>query len=95
MRDPTEFCNQELFPFLDDPSIKPTNNRAERQLRPIVIMRKLTFGNPSDLGASNQAAIMSIIENGVLNHVEPLNIFFALSVKLWTPLVELHKARSS
>ena len=47
--------NQELFIFLDDPSVEPTNNRAERQLRPMVIMRKLTFGNRSDLGASNQA----------------------------------------
>jgi hypothetical protein len=85
--------NQELFIFLDDPSIEPTNNRAERQLRPMVIMRKLTFGNRSDSGASNQAAIMSIIETGVLNDVEPLDILLALSVKPLTSLVELPKAR--
>lgn len=85
--------NQELFIFLDDPSVEPTNNRAERQLRPMVIMRKLTFGNRSDLGASNQAVIMSIVETGVLNDVEPLDIFLALSVKPLTSLVGLPKAR--
>jgi len=43
--------NQEIFTFLDNPLIEPTNNRAERQLRPNVIMRKVTFGNRSELGA--------------------------------------------
>ena len=86
--------NQEMFIFLDDPTIEPTNNRAERQLRPMVIMRKLTFGNRSDLGASNQAVIMSIAETGVLNDVEPLDIFLALSVKPLTSFIELPKARS-
>jgi FtsZ-binding cell division protein ZapB len=85
--------NQELFVFLDDPSVEPTNNRAERQLRPMVIMRKLTFGNRSNLGASNQAMIMSIIETGVLNDVEPLDIFLALSVKPITSFVELPRIR--
>ena len=37
--------NQELFAFLDNPLVEPTNNRAERQLRPNVILRKITFGN--------------------------------------------------
>jgi hypothetical protein len=37
--------NQELFTFLDNPLVEPTNNRAERQLRSNVIMRKITFGN--------------------------------------------------
>lgn len=43
--------NQELFIFLDNPLVEPTNNRAERQLRPCVIMRKLTLG-PSIEGLS-------------------------------------------
>jgi len=37
--------NQELFIFLDNPSVEPTNNRAERHLRPMVIMRR---GYPLD-----------------------------------------------
>ncbi|PJB49231.1 MAG: hypothetical protein CO103_06250 [Chloroflexi bacterium CG_4_9_14_3_um_filter_45_9] len=59
--------NQELFTFLDNPAVEPTNNRAERQLRPNVIMRKVTFGNRSALGAFNHAVIMSIIQTGILN----------------------------
>jgi len=59
----------------------------------MVIMRKLTFGNRSDLGASNQAVIMSIVETDVLNDVEPLGFFLALSVKPLTSLVGLPKAR--
>jgi len=85
--------NRELFIFLDNPSVEPTNNRAERQLRPMVIKRKLTFGNRSDLGASNEAVVMSVVETGVLNGVEPLNIFRALSEKPLTSFVQLPTAR--
>jgi len=54
--------------------------QAERQLRPMVIMRKLTFGNRSDSSAQNQAAIVSIVDTGVLNGIEPLDICLALSL---------------
>ncbi|MGQ9696362.1 MAG: IS66 family transposase [Thermodesulfobacteriota bacterium] len=36
--------------FLDNPKVEPTNNRAERQLRVNVIMRKITFGKRSSHG---------------------------------------------
>jgi hypothetical protein len=85
--------NQELFTFLDNPVVEPTNNRAERQLRPIVIMRKVTFGSRSALGALNQAVIMSIIQTGVLNGIEPLDICLALSFKPLTSLIELPRPR--
>ena len=86
--------NQELFTFLDNPHASPTNNRAERQLRPFVIMRKITFGNRSALGASNQAVMMSIIQTGILNGIEPLDISLALSLKPLTSFTELPKIRS-
>ena len=86
--------NQELFTFLDNPVIEPTNNRAERQLRPMVIMRKLTFGNRSALGALNQAVTMSVIQTGVLNGIEPLDICLALSVKPLASFAELPRTRS-
>ncbi len=85
--------NQELFTFLDNPLVEPTNNRAERQLRPNVIMSKITFGNRSALGASNHAVMMSIIQTGILNGIEPLNISLALSVKSLTSFTELLKIR--
>ncbi len=50
--------NNELLTFLDYPEVEPTNNRAERGLRPSVIMRKIMFGNRSEVGAKNHAIIM-------------------------------------
>ena len=85
--------NQELFTFLDNPAVDPTNNRAERQLRPMVIMRKVTFGNRSAAGALNQAVTMSVIQTGVLNGIEPLDICQALSLKPLTSFIELARPR--
>lgn len=39
-----------LFTFLDHPEVEPTNNRAERALRPAVIARKLSCGNKTQRG---------------------------------------------
>jgi transposase len=39
-----------LLGCLDDPAAEPTNNRAERALRPAVIARKLSCGNKTDVG---------------------------------------------
>ena len=86
--------NQELFTFLDNPAVDPTNNRAERQLRPMVIMRKVTFGNRTALGALNQAVTTSVIQTGVLNGIEPLDICLALSVKPLASFTELQRIRS-
>ena len=63
--------HDEILTFLDNPSIEPTNNRAERQLRPNVIMRKLTFGNRSDQGLRNHCVIMSLLETAKLNSRDP------------------------
>ena len=86
--------NQELFTFLDNPLLRRPIIALERQLRPKVIMRKITFGNRSSSGALNQAVMMSIIQTGILNGIEPLNILLALSVKPLTSLTELPKIRS-
>jgi hypothetical protein len=86
--------NQELFTFLDNPLVRQPIIALERQLRPKIIMRKITFGNRSSSGASNQAVMMSIRETSILNGIEPLNILLALSVKPLTSLTELPKIRS-
>ena len=71
--------NNELLTFLDYPEVEPTNNRAERGLRPSVIMRKIMFGNRSEAGARNHAIIMSIIQTGILNNKQALNLFLSLA----------------
>ncbi len=86
--------NQELFIFLDNPLLRQPIIALEWQLRPNVIMKKITFGNRSSSGASNQAVMMSIIQTGILHGIKPLNILLALSVKPLTSLTELPKIRS-
>ncbi len=81
--------NQELFTFLDYPEVEPTNNRAERQLRPSVIMRKITFGNRSLDGVESHQIITSIIHTGLLQGIKPLNIFKVLAERALTSLDEL------
>lgn len=49
-----------LFTFLYDQRVEPTNNLAERQLRPAVIARKLSGGNRSQRGARTHAILASL-----------------------------------
>ena len=54
-------CSKSLWRFLDVPGVSPTNNHAERQLRPLVISKKLTFGTQSDRGSRYIERIFSIV----------------------------------
>ena len=49
-----------LFTFLYQQTVEPTNNLAERQLRPAVIARKLSAGNRSQRGAQTHAVVASL-----------------------------------
>ena len=42
--------------FLHNPAIEPTNNRAERSLRPAVISRRLSHGTKNERGAPLQGS---------------------------------------
>jgi transposase len=50
-----------LLRFLEDPEIEPTNNRAERSLRPAVIARKVSQCSKTDQGAEAHAGFMSVL----------------------------------
>ena len=50
-----------LLRFLDDPGIEPTNNRAERALRPAVIARKVSQCSKNTRGAQTFAAFTSVV----------------------------------
>lgn len=73
--------HDQLLTFMDNTNVEPTNNRAERTLRPSVIMRKITFGNRTESGAANHSKIMSIIQSGILNGKEPIDVFRSLTQK--------------
>jgi transposase len=66
------YC-EALFTFLDHAEVPCDNNRAEREIRPAVIIRKNSLGNRSDHGAQVQAVLMSIYRTLKLRGQEPLN----------------------
>lgn len=51
-----------LFVFLYNDVVQPTNNAAERALRPAVIARKLSAGNRTAQGAKNHSILASVIQ---------------------------------
>jgi transposase len=51
-----------LLRFLNDPRIEPTNNRAERALRPAVIARKVSHCSKNERGARAVEAFVSVLE---------------------------------
>src|SRR5262245_57006054 len=49
-----------LLTFVEFAHVPPTNNQAEREIRPAVLMRKASYGNQSDRGADTRAVLMSV-----------------------------------
>lgn len=52
----------DLFRFVTDAQIDPTNNISERELRALVIIRKISNGSRSTRGANATAMLLSIIQ---------------------------------
>ena len=61
-----------LFTFLDHPDVSPTNNRAEREIRPAVIIRKNSLQNRSEKGTQCQSVFMSIYRTLKLRGHDPI-----------------------
>jgi transposase len=61
-----------LLRFLDDPTIEPTNNRAERALRPAVIARKVSQCSKNHRGAHATAVITSILQTAAKSNMDLL-----------------------
>ncbi len=50
-----------LYHWVKDRNVHADNNRAERELRPTVIARKVSFGSQSDAGAKTRSSLMSLL----------------------------------
>src|SRR3974377_53736 len=50
-----------LFHWSKSPRIPADNNRAERELRPLVIARKISFGSQSEAGARTRETLMTVL----------------------------------
>jgi transposase len=68
----------EWLVFVDDPRVPPTNNLAERKLRPLVVLRKITFGHRSEAGAKRMAKIMTIKETAKAHGHKASEFFYYL-----------------
>lgn len=84
--------NDELFVFMENPEIEPTNNFAERQLRANVIMRKIMFGNRSPAGVRAHVVIMSITQTYMLHGYNPYDIFLLLARNKLTTIFNKKRA---
>ena len=50
-----------MYQWVKDRRVPADNNKAERELRPTVIARKISLGSQSDAGAKTRGAIMTIL----------------------------------
>jgi hypothetical protein len=50
-----------FWTFVEQPGVEPTNNDAERALRPAVLWRKVSFGTQSAAGSAFVAAALTVI----------------------------------
>ena len=64
---------EKLLVFMTRRDVEPTNNGSERELRPSVIMRKVTGGFRSVWGAESYGDIRSIVATGRLAGRSPLD----------------------
>lgn len=61
-----------LFTFLTRDGVEPTNNRAERDLRPAVVVRKTGGCNKTQEGAKTHAVNASILATARKNGINPV-----------------------
>lgn len=55
--------NKNLLTAIVHPDVPLTNNHAERQIRPLVITRKISGGSQSLHGARTHAVLMSVVQS--------------------------------
>jgi transposase len=52
---------ERLYHWVEDRNVPADNNLAERELRPLVIARKISFGSQSDAGAKTREILMTVL----------------------------------
>jgi transposase len=65
----------ELFTFVRDPAVAPTNNAAERSLRPLVIARKVSGGTRSATGSRTRMILYSLGATAKLQGRDPTAVY--------------------
>ena len=60
------------------PPKQPTSSMAERARRPLVVLRKITFGHRSEAGAIRMARLMTVAETARRHGHRPSDIDYRL-----------------
>ena len=64
-----------LYHWVDNRNVPADNNRSERELRPTVIARKVSFGSQSEAGAKTREIMMSLLHTLKKRHQHPEDYF--------------------
>jgi transposase len=64
-----------LYHWADNRNVPAENNRSERELRPTVIARKVSFGSQSEAGAKTREILMSVLYTLKKRHAHPEDHF--------------------
>ena len=67
-----------LFTCFRHPNVPPTNNQAERSLRPLVVMRKVVQCTRSEKGLENHSVLRSLFETARRQGKKPREFFQTL-----------------
>jgi len=62
---------EKMYQWADDPDIPAENNFAEREHRPVVINRKISFGSQSDRGLATREVLMSVMHTAATKGLSP------------------------
>jgi transposase len=63
---------EELLTFVEFEGVPPSNNHAEREVRPAVLMRKASYGSQSECGAATRGVLMSVCRTLKNRGLDPL-----------------------
>lgn len=64
----------DLLTFVEFDGVPSSNNQAEREVRPAVLMRKASYGNQSPKGATTRAVLMTIYRTLKIRGLDPLSV---------------------
>lgn len=71
---------ESLFVFVTDPTVPPTNNAAERSLRHLVTIRKISGGSRSATGTATRMTTASLYGTWRLQGINPMDACYQLLV---------------
>lgn len=73
-----------VFRFLDEEGVEPTNNLAERMIRPVVMWRRTSQGTRTDLGSQEAAAVLTVVQTCRLQARSALMVLEDIVRAAWT-----------